>query len=87
MATARIYLGNVPFDVTDDGIRTFLAPRTVKEVKIVTDRDTGRPRGFAFVEMADDAAVGPGLSAAQAPAARVRPTSMVEARPSTRWRR
>ena len=54
----RLYVGNLPYDVDEDSIKQFFeggGGRQVKQVKIVTDRDTGRPRGFAFVEMADDA--------------------------------
>ncbi|MFB3819745.1 MAG: RNA recognition motif domain-containing protein [Candidatus Methylomirabilales bacterium] len=49
----RLYVGNLPFDVDESQLRTLFAGdgRTVTEVKMITDRDTGRPRGFAFVEM------------------------------------
>ncbi|HEY2747424.1 MAG TPA: RNA-binding protein [Polyangia bacterium] len=53
----RLYVGNLPYDVDEDSIKTFFeggGGRQVKQVKIVTDRDTGRPRGFAFVEVGDD---------------------------------
>ena len=56
---SRVYVGNLPFNVDEEQLRTLFAEgdRQVLEVKIVTDRDTGRPRGFAFVDMAtqDDA--------------------------------
>jgi len=50
----RLYVGNLPFDVDEAQLRTLFQEggRGVAEVKIVMDRDTGRPRGFAFVEMA-----------------------------------
>lgn len=49
-----IYVGNLPFDATEDQLRDMFAPHgTVESVKLVSDRDTGRPRGFGFVEMAD----------------------------------
>ncbi len=53
----RLYVGNLPFDVDEAQLRTLFQEggRGVGEVKIVTDRDTGRPRGFAFVEMASQA--------------------------------
>ena len=55
----RLYVGNLPFSADEDQIRDLFAQngRAVNEVKLITDRDTGRPRGFAFVEMAssDDA--------------------------------
>lgn len=57
--TKKIYVGNLPFDVTEDAVRElFAAHGEVNSVSLITDRDTGRPRGFGFVEMesgADDA--------------------------------
>lgn len=52
----RLYVGNLPYTADDATIRQFFEAggRTVTEVKIVTDRETGRPRGFAFVEVSDD---------------------------------
>jgi len=52
-----IYVGNLPYDATEDDIRTlFEQYGKIDSVKLVMDRDTGRPRGFGFVEMPDDAA-------------------------------
>jgi cold-inducible RNA-binding protein len=52
MAT-RLYVGNLPFSADETQIRDLFSQdgRSVTEVKLVTDRDTGRPRGFGFVEM------------------------------------
>jgi RNA recognition motif-containing protein len=49
----RLYVGNLPFSGTEEQIRDLFAQngRTVTEVRLVTDRETGRPRGFGFVEM------------------------------------
>ena len=49
----RLYVGNLPFSADEDAVRELFAQndRTVNEVKLITDRDTGRPRGFGFVEM------------------------------------
>jgi len=48
----RIYVGNLPFSASDDEVREMFAEYgTVDEVHLVTDRDSGRPRGFGFVEM------------------------------------
>jgi len=49
----RLYVGNLPFSADESQIRDLFSQknRTVSEVKLVTDRDTGRPRGFGFVEM------------------------------------
>ena len=50
----RLYVGNLSFDTNDDSLRAAFGAdgRNVTEVTIMTDRDTGRPRGFGFVEMA-----------------------------------
>lgn len=52
----RIYVGNLSFDSTEESLtQAFGADsREVASVSIVTDRETGRPRGFAFVEMATE---------------------------------
>ena len=53
----RLYVGNLSFNITEDSLRTALEETggSVKDIHIVMDRETGRPRGFAFAEMADDA--------------------------------
>jgi cold-inducible RNA-binding protein len=49
---AKIYVGNLPFTATDAEIRTLFSQHgTVESVSLPTDRETGRPRGFGFVEM------------------------------------
>jgi len=50
---SRLYVGNLPFSAQEEDVRALFAQndRTVTEVKLVTDRETGRPRGFGFVEM------------------------------------
>ena len=52
----RLYVGNLPYQAEEEQLRALFAQdgRQVEEVKIVTDRETGRPRGFAFVEMSSD---------------------------------
>jgi len=51
----RLYVGNLAFDTTEDEVRhTFARCGTVSEVKLVTDRETGNSRGFAFVSMSSD---------------------------------
>jgi len=48
----RIYVGNLPFSATEDSVRALFSKHgTVEKVSLITDRDTGRPRGFGFVEM------------------------------------
>jgi RNA recognition motif-containing protein len=52
----NIFVGNLSFGATEESIRTlFEAHGVVERVSIVTDRDTGQPRGFGFVEMTNDA--------------------------------
>lgn len=48
----KLYVGNLPFDATEDSVRAlFTTHGTVDKVALITDRDTGQPRGFGFVEM------------------------------------
>lgn len=53
----RLYVGNLSYDTTEADLRDAFAATgdEVTEAKLVLDRDTGRPRGFGFVEMATDA--------------------------------
>ena len=53
----KIYAGNLPYSATEDEIRQLFASYgQVDSVSLVTDRETGRPRGFGFVEMSSGAA-------------------------------
>jgi RNA recognition motif-containing protein len=50
----KLFVGNLPFSATEDSLRTLFAQHgTVESVAIITDRDTGRPRGFGFIEMSN----------------------------------
>ena len=50
----KLYVGNIPFSVTEEDLRAlFERHGGVGSVNVITDRETGRPRGFAFVEMQD----------------------------------
>src|SRR5512136_2902141 len=50
--SAKLYVGNLSYDATEAGIRTaFEAHGEVNSVNLITDRDTGRAKGFGFVEM------------------------------------
>ena len=52
----RLYVGNLSYDTTEADLKeTFGTAGTVAEVKVVLDRESGKPRGFAFVEMSSDA--------------------------------
>ena len=49
-----IYVGNLPFTISEDELRSlFSAHGTVESAKLITEKDSGRPRGFGFVEMND----------------------------------
>ena len=57
MSQNKLYVGNLSFNSSEDDVRdAFSNHGTVTSVNIVMDRETGRPRGFAFVEMEDSAA-------------------------------
>lgn len=48
----KLYVGNLPFSADESSVRSLFEQNgEVTEVKLITDRDTGRPRGFGFVEM------------------------------------
>src|SRR5262249_40821309 len=52
----KLYVGNLPFSINDTSLsEMFAAFGTVESAKIITDRDTGRSKGFGFVEMSTDA--------------------------------
>ena len=51
----KLYVGNLPFSATDDSLRELFAQSgSVNSATIITDRDTGRSKGFGFVEMSSD---------------------------------
>lgn len=51
----KLYVGNLPFSVSEDQIRDLFAGYgTPESVRLITDRETGRPKGFGFVEFAND---------------------------------
>jgi len=50
----KLYVGNLPFTATEDSVRALFAPHgTVEKISLISDRETGRPRGFGFVEMSN----------------------------------
>ena len=52
----KLYVGNLPFSATEETILSkFAACGTVESVKLITDRDTGRSKGFGFIEMSSEA--------------------------------
>ena len=60
----KIYVGNLSFNATQEGVRDLFSQYgEVGEVALITDRETGRPRGFGFVEMPDKSSALKALSA------------------------
>src|SRR5246500_5732513 len=53
-AVTKLYVGNLPFTTTDEAVRALFSKHgSVEKVTLITDRETGRPRGFGFVEMSN----------------------------------
>ncbi len=56
MNSNKLYVGGLPFSVTDDRLQEIFSPHgTVESARVITDRMTGRSRGFGFVEMSSQA--------------------------------
>ena len=80
----NIFVGNLSFGATEDALRTlFEAYGTVDRVNIVTDRDSGQPRGFGFVEMTNDAEGDKAIAALNGTDFDGRTMNVNEARPKT----
>jgi RNA recognition motif-containing protein len=78
----RLYVGNLSYNVTEPELKDVFGEngRSVKEVKVVLDRDTGRPRGFAFVEMTTDAEAAQAIETLNGREVQGRPINVSEAR-------
>jgi cold-inducible RNA-binding protein len=80
----NIFVGNLDFAATETELRAlFERFGAVERVNLVTDRDTGRPRGFAFVEMSDDNQAGQAISTLNGQDLNGRAMNVNEARPKT----
>jgi cold-inducible RNA-binding protein len=80
----NIYVGNLSFGETEETLRSlFETYGTVDRVNIVADRDTGQPRGFAFVEMPNDAEAAKAMAGVNGKDVGGRALSVNEARPKT----
>ena len=80
----KIFVGNLDFDITEPSLRALFEPYgTVESVHVVTDRETGRARGFAFVEMADSAEADRAIAALNGTNLEGRLLNVNEARPKT----
>ena len=80
----NIFVGNLDFGATEDTIRSlFEAYGNVERVSLMTDRDTGRSRGFAFVEMTDAEEADRAITALNGSNVGGRALNVNEARPKT----
>ena len=78
----RLYVGNLSYNVTDDTLEALFAQYgPVKSAQVVMDRDTGRSKGFGFVEMADDNAAREAIKGLNDQQHEGRPLTVNEARP------
>ncbi len=80
--SVRLFVGNLAYDVTEAELREFLSPAgTVVSVRLPTDRETGKPRGFAFVEFGDAAQAEEAIRRFNQQVFKGRPLVINEARP------
>jgi cold-inducible RNA-binding protein len=80
----NIFVGNLDFSATESSVRALFEPYgKVDRVNVVTDRDTGRSRGFAFVEMTDSAEGDRAIAALNGANREGRALNVSEARPKT----
>ncbi len=80
----KIFVGNMNFRTTEDDLRAaFEAHGEVEEVAVITDRETGRPRGFAFVTMPNDGEAQTAIEALNGQDLDGRTLNVNEARPKT----
>jgi len=78
----KLYVGNLAFSTTENDLREMFAPYgTVESASLVTDRDTGRSRGFGFVEMTNDSEAASAISGLNGKDSGGRPLTVSEARP------
>jgi RNA recognition motif-containing protein len=80
----KLYVGNLPFSVTDEALQQiFSQVGAVESVRIITDRDTGRAKGFGFVEMVNEQDAAAAISKFNGTDYEGRALTVSEARPQT----
>jgi len=83
----KIFVGNLSFNMTEGELRSMFEPYgSVESALIVTDRNTGRSRGFGFVEMSDNSAADQAIAALNGKDSGGRSLTVNEARPKTETR-
>lgn len=80
----KLYVGNLPFSATESSVNDlFAGAGTVESVKLITDRETGRSKGFCFVEMSSDEEASAAIEKYNGQDFEGRPLTVSEARPMT----
>jgi cold-inducible RNA-binding protein len=80
----RLYVGNLTYSTSDDGLRQLFEQHgTVTSAQVIMDRDTGRSKGFGFVEMASDQEAQAAITALNGQQIDGRALTVNEARPKT----
>jgi cold-inducible RNA-binding protein len=78
----KLYVGNLPYDVTDSALQSMFEPHgDVLSAQVIMDRDTGRSKGFGFVEMATDQEAQAAIAAVNGQDLNGRALTVNEARP------
>lgn len=78
----KLFIGNLPYSVTNDSLADFFrAAGNVESARVITDRDSGRSKGFGFVEMSSDAEAQTACQQLNGKEFNGRPISVAEARP------
>jgi cold-inducible RNA-binding protein len=80
----NVFVGNMSFEATEGGLRSIFEPfGEITRVQLITDRDTGRPRGFGFVEMSSDEEAAKAIAALNGTEMNGRALNVNEAKPKT----
>ena len=78
----KLYVGNLPYGMTDSDLQNLFQPHgTVQSAQVIVDRDTGRSKGFGFVEMDNDEAAQAAIGALNGQEVNGRALTVNEARP------
>jgi RNA recognition motif-containing protein len=86
--TQKLYVGNLSYNTTESKLRDLFGEfGEIESVKVITDRDTGRPKGFAFVEMASNEAAQKAISELNGKVVDEREIRVDKAKPQTDRRR
>lgn len=78
----KLFIGNLPYSVTNESLRDFfMAAGNVESARVITDRESGRSKGFGFVEMSSEAEAQKAIAELNGKECSGRPISVAEARP------